>query len=146
MVVSLITRIASTLLWIKIRLKMIVNFNLLSAKWTLGHDITCYGLRDYVSEQGLSPWMGISESQIHDLFSRLDCGFFYSALDFGLQIGGNQDKGLIDSNAALEVTMATGWFQFFFWLGLTLANTWLAHRLKVDLIKPLPDLSTMFSK
>lgn len=113
---------------------------------THGHDITCYGLRDYVSEQGLSPWMGISESQIHDLFSRLDCGFFYSALDFGLQIGGNQDKGLIDSNAALEVTMATGWFQFFFWLGLTLANTWLAHRLKVDLIKPLPDLSTMFSK
>jgi len=105
---------------------------------THGHDVTCYELRSYVGEQGLSPWMGISEAQVHELFSRLDCGFFYAALDFGLNIGSNQGRSMIDSHAALEVAIATAWFQFFFWLSLTGANAWLAHRLKVDLVVPLP--------
>ena len=111
-----------------------------------GHDITCSGLRNYVTEVGLSPWMGISEEQIHNLFSRLDCGFFYSALDFGLQIGGVQERTIIDSHTALEVALTTGWFQFFFWLGLTAANVWLAIRLKVDLVVPMPTLPAVFNK
>ena len=122
---------------------------------THGHDYTCSGLRRYVTSQGLSPWLGISSAQIHELFDRLDCGFFYSALDHGLKIVTDHleeeeemgkvgkavaiaaaSQTIIDSNSALEVAMATGWFQFVFWLALTLGNFWLAHRLKVQL---LPD-------
>ena len=31
---------------------------------THGHDYTCSGLRQYVTSQGLSPWMGISSAQV----------------------------------------------------------------------------------
>ena len=72
----------------------------------------------------------------------MDCGFFYSALDYGLQIGeasgdavvAAQHTSFIDSNGALQVAMATGWFQFFFWLALTLANIWLAYRMKIEVL------------
>lgn len=130
---------------------------------THGHDYTCSGLRRYVTSQGLTPWLGISSAQIHELFERLDCGFFYSALDHGLKIVSVDDleedavakavaaagHTIIDSNSALEVAMATGWFQFFFWLGLTLANFWLAHRLKVQMLPEslnLPTLPGIFNK
>lgn len=109
---------------------------------THGHDWTCSGLRRYVNSQGLSPWLGISSSHVHQLFNRIDCGFFYAALDYGMQVGrvNNISEGgtIIDSNAALEVAMATGWFQFFFWLGLTAANIWLALRMKIDLFMSIP--------
>lgn len=138
---------------------------------THGHDYTCSGLRSYVTSQGLSPWLGISSAQIHELFDRLDCGFFYSALDHGLKIGSDDDYtdglavrqaaaavaashgasavSIIDSNAALEVAMATGWFQFFFWFGLAIANIWLAHRMKVAMLPEnitLPALPGFLSK
>lgn len=143
---------------------------------THGHDYTCGGLRRYVMSQGLSPWLGISSAQIHELFDRLDCGFFYSALDHGLKIGSesahdglsvrqaaassthgissaaastSSNMSFIDSNAALEVAMATGWFQFVFWFLLACSNVWLANRLKVQMLPEnmtLPTLPTFFNK
>ena len=118
---------------------------------THGHDWTCSGLRNYVNSQGLSPWMGISADQVHQLFARLDCGFYYSALDFGLNIGGPSSSSspassVMDSNAALEVAMAAGWFQFFGWIALTLANFWLAQRMKVDLLAGIPLPPFMLAK
>lgn len=135
---------------------------------THGHDYTCSGLRQYVTSHGFSPWLGISSTQIHELFDRLDCGFFYSALDHGLKIGTGSDAddddqvvagvaaaakhvglAIIDSNGALEVAMATGWFQFFFWLALAGANLWLAQRLKVQMWPEnlqLPALPAFFTK
>lgn len=134
---------------------------------THGHDYTCSGLRSYVTSQGLSPWLGISSMQIHELFERLDCGFFYSALDHGLKIVSEHEdedeaigqalrsaamtstSSIIDSNSALEVAMATGWFQFFIWLALTVANFWLAIRLKVSMLPEsvnLPALPNIFNK
>lgn len=132
---------------------------------THGHDYTCSGLRHYVTSKGLSPWLGISSMQIHELFERLDCGFFYSALDHGLKIVGEHDDdddaisqalmaaasstSIIDSNSALEVAMATGWFQFFVWLALAIANFWLAIRLKVSMLPEsvtLPALPNIFNK
>ena len=134
---------------------------------THGHDYTCSGLRQYVTSQGLSPWLGISSLQIHELFERLDCGFFYSALDHGLKLvtehEGDDDEiskaiaaaavasssSIIDSNSALEVAMATGWFQFFVWLALAVANIWLAQRLKIQMLPEslnLPAIPNIFNK
>lgn len=131
---------------------------------THGHDYTCSGLRAYVTSQGLTPWLGISSAQIHELFDQLDCGFFYAALDHGLRIGNEDDEKtqlalrqtaaalaashstsitLIDSNAALEVAIVTGWFQFFLWLGLSIANVWLANRLKVTMLPESVKLPTL---
>lgn len=108
---------------------------------THGHDVTCSGLRDYVVDKGLTPWLGITKEQIHELFDRVDCGFFYSALDFGMEIG-NQGNGtsVIDSHAALELAIVTSWFQFFAWLGLTAANVWLAKRMDVELDVFIPKM------
>ncbi|XP_046447223.1 uncharacterized protein LOC124196316 [Daphnia pulex] len=135
---------------------------------THGHDYTCSGLRHYVTSQGLSPWLGISSLQIHELFERLDCGFFYSALDHGLKLVTEHDDenegitkaiavaavasnsaSIIDSNSALEVAMATGWFQFFVWLALAVANIWLAIRLKIQMFPEslnLPAIPNIFNK
>jgi hypothetical protein len=136
---------------------------------THGHDYTCSGLRHYVTSQGLSPWLGISSLQIHELFERLDCGFFYSALDHGLKlvtehddenegitkaiaaaaVASSNSASIIDSNSALEVAMATGWFQFFVWLALAVANIWLAIRLKIQMLPEslnLPAIPNIFNK
>ena len=134
---------------------------------THGHDYTCSGLRHYVTSQGLTPWLGISSLQIHELFERLDCGFFYSALDHGLKLVTEHEEeseaiskaiaaaavasssAIIDSNSALEVAMATGWFQFFVWLALAVANIWLAQRLKIQMLPEslnLPAIPNIFNK
>lgn len=106
---------------------------------THGHDITCAGIHDYVSEQKLTPWLGISSAQIHELFGRIDCGFFYSALDYGLKIGGTDDT-IIDSNTALEIALVCSWFQFILWVGTSLANVWLARKLRIEMEFEAPNL------
>ncbi len=107
---------------------------------THGHDWTGSSLQQYVKARGLSPWMDIPASQIHEFFGRLDCGFYYATLDFGLNIGvvHNNSTASINSNTSLEVAIATAWFQFFLWLGLALANFWLAFRMQVELLMSIP--------
>ena len=111
-----------------------------------GHDITCAGIRNYVTDQGFTPWLGISADNIHELFGRIDCGFYYSALDYGLKIGGSDDTPIINSNAALEIAIVCAWFQFIFWVGTTAANVWLASKMKVELTFELPRLPACLSK
>lgn len=136
---------------------------------THGHDYTCSSLRGYVtlkSSQILDFEFlrvnGLHEDRVHDLLARLDCGFFYSILDYGFDELENPPTELheilqparstIDSQAALETAMATGWLQFFCWLGITIANIWLACRLSVKMIPEnmsipaLPALPALFNK
>lgn len=133
---------------------------------THGHDYTCSRLRSYVSLKSSQILdfeflrvNGFHEDRVHDLIGRLDCGFFYSVLDFGfdelenplseLHDLSSSGRSTIDSQVALETAMATGWLQFFCWLGITVANFWLANRLSIKILPdsiPIPALPAFFNK